>query len=273
MARPRCRTSALTHANHRSRCLARVRQITDGKPIENPARARSFSFDRRDPIRTRSRSFLGPPTRTEDVMRRTLALAFAATTASCMVGDPATDPDLTGAVSGAAPTITLRTAIGGKYVAAENGGGGDLHANRDAASTWETFTLRDLNGGALTSGDLVTLAALDGHFLCAEQGGGGIVNATRTAAQDWETFRVVKVGGSGAIKAGDQIALQTKTKGQYLSALNGGGGGIVADRGSISGWEAFVVGGNLGGGGGGGTPPPTRLRITSNCAQPIPPSV
>ena len=142
--------------------------------------------------------------------------------------------------------VTLQTAVGQRFVSAENGGGGDVHADRAVASGWETFTLNDLNGGDLQSGDSVTLATANGHFLCAENGGGGAVNATRTAAAGWETFRVIKIGGGGAIHDGDQIALQTVTTGQYLSAINGGGGLITADRPAIQGWEAFVVGGNGG---------------------------
>jgi len=161
--------------------------------------------------------------------------------------DPETSHSESAVIAPGATTraITLKTAIGGKFVSAENGGGGDLNANRDAASTWETFTLFDLNGGTLQSGDLVSLGTLNSHFWCAENGGGGVLNATRTDPQDWEAFRVVKIGGSGtAINDGDQIALQTKVSGLFVSAINGGGGGVTADKPVASGWEAFVVGGN-----------------------------
>jgi len=165
--------------------------------------------------------------------------------------DEAGDSTPTTALSSAATrSLTLRTAVAGQFVTAENGGGGAVNANRAVAAGWETLTLVDLNGGALQSGDLVNLQTLNGHFVSAENGGGGVVDATRTAALDWETFRVVKVGGSGtAINDGDQIALATQTKGLFVSAVNGGGGGVTADRTVASGWEAFVVGG----GGGGGT--------------------
>jgi chitinase len=154
-------------------------------------------------------------------------------------------------------TLTLKTAIGGQFVSAEHGGGGDVLANGPVASTWETFTLIDLNGGSLQDGDLVNLKTLDGHFVCAEGGGGpgSVVNATRTKALDWETFRVTKLYGTGAVNDGDQIDLQTKVAGTYVSALNGGGGGVVSDRRVASGWEAFFVGGGGGNGGGGGGQP------------------
>src|SRR5262249_15158092 len=119
--------------------------------------------------------------------------------------------------------ITLKTAVGGLFVVAEQGGGGAVNANRPVASTWETFALHDLNGGSLQSGDLVNLQSLDGHFVCAELGGGAgsTVNATRTQALGWETFRVVKIAGSpgAAVIDGDQIALQTTVQGTFVSAL------------------------------------------------------
>lgn len=191
-------------------------------------------------------------------MRSTTTIALATLLGGCIASsdETPTDTAVGAAIAPGATTrsLTLRTAVGAQYVSAENGGGGALTANRAAASTWETFTLYDLNGGTLQSGDLVALGSLDGHFVCAEDGGGGSVNATRTDAQDWESFRVVKIGGTGtAINDGDQIALQTKVSGLYVSAINGGGAGLVADRTAASGWEAFVVGGaGTGGGGGGG---------------------
>jgi hypothetical protein len=153
--------------------------------------------------------------------------------------------------------ITLKTAVRGTYVVAENGGGGVVNANREVASTWETFTLHDLDGGDLVSGDLVWLAALNGQFVVAEEGGGGAVNANRVTPLDWETFRIVKLGGSAgaAIRDGDQIALQTKTRGLFVCALEGGGGALVADRMVPLGWETFVVGSP-------GVAPPPGWKLT-----------
>src|SRR5207253_1008557 len=83
-----------------------------------------------------------------------------------------------------------------------NGGGDVVNANRPVASTWETFTLDDLNGGTLHDGDAITLEAHNGQFVAAEGGGGGAVNANRNQALDWETFIVHKAGG-GIIGSGD----------------------------------------------------------------------
>jgi chitinase len=150
-------------------------------------------------------------------------------------------------------TLTLQTAVAGDFVSAANGGGGNVTADRAAAQGWETFTLYDLNGGTLQSGDLVNLGTEAGFFFCAENGGGGVLDATRTDPASWETFRVTKIGGTGtAINDGDQISLQTEVMGLFVSAANGGGAGITADRPTASGWEAFVVGGS----GATTTPPP-----------------
>jgi beta-glucanase (GH16 family) len=160
--------------------------------------------------------------------------------------------------------ITLKT-VGNEFLVAENGGGGIVNANRDVASAWETFQLVDINGGALQSGDLVLLQASNGNYFSAENGGGGIVDANRTTPLDWETFRIGRVGGGSTINFGDQVTLQTKTRGLFLSALNGGGSSLSADRAVASGWESFVYdkagsstggGGSGGGGGGGGTTNP-----------------
>lgn len=45
------------------------------------------------------------------------------------------------------------------------------------------------------------------------------------------------------MRDGDSIALQTEVLGRYLSAINGGGASVVADRTAIQSWETFVIGG------------------------------
>ena len=80
--------------------------------------------------------------------------------------------------------IALRSA-NGKFVSAENGGGGDLTANRTVAASWETFTLETEANGR------VHLRTVNGMYAAAENGGGGFVHANRTTAQAWETFELV----------------------------------------------------------------------------------
>jgi uncharacterized Zn ribbon protein len=93
-------------------------------------------------------------------------------------------------------------AANGSFVSAENGGNngcGDcaspLHANRPAARSWETFTIRRMNGpGQISSGDTVTLQSSGGNYVTAENGGANAcgcdspLSATRAIARDWETF-------------------------------------------------------------------------------------
>jgi beta-glucanase (GH16 family) len=146
--------------------------------------------------------------------------------------------------SASVQSFTLKTSVSGQFVTAENGGGGVINANRAVASTWETFTLHDANGGALENGDLVNIQTDTGQFWCAENGGGGQLDATRSVASTWETFRVLKIsGGDATVRAGDAIALQTYVTGNYVSALNGGGAGVVADRTAVQAWEVFIFGG------------------------------
>jgi chitinase len=168
-------------------------------------------------------------------------------------------------LSSATQSITLQTSVAHKYLVAENGGGDVVNANRDVAAGWETFTLYDLNGGELSDGDSIELAASNGQFLCAENGGGGAVNANRATPLDWETFTIHKIGASGVIKTGDQISLQTKTRGLYLSAQDGGGSTLVADRIAVQAWETFVFAKA------GTTPPPPPPPSDGGTTPPPPP--
>ncbi len=169
--------------------------------------------------------------------------------AGCQAGAASQgEPGEAAPLSTATYSVTFKTALAGQYVSAENGGGGVVDANRAVASTWETFTLYDINGGALVSGDYVNLAASNGQFVSAENGGGGVLDANRTTPLDWETFRISLISGSGTITNGQQISLQTKTLGDYVSALNGGGSTLAATATVASGWEAFAIGINGGGG-------------------------
>ena len=112
-----------------------------------------------------------------------------------------------------------------RRVLAEQGGGGDVNANRATAGAWESFTV------VLRGANRVALRTAGGYYLCAEGGGGGAVVANRTSVGAWETFEVVAVGGG-------QIALRT-ADGHYLCAEGGGGRAVVANRTGVGGWETF----------------------------------
>jgi hypothetical protein len=136
--------------------------------------------------------------------------------------------------------------VGGYFVVAEGGGGSVVNANRVALGPWETFTIFDLNGGGLESGDLVTIQSIGGYFVVAEGGGGDVVNANRTQAFEWETFRIEKVGGCCTIGSGDTISLQAFNGwagggGNYVVAEGGGGSVVNANRGAVGAWEMFTI--------------------------------
>lgn len=93
-------------------------------------------------------------------------------------------------------------AANGSFVSAENGGGNGcggcaspLNANRPVAATWETFTIRRINGpGQISAGDTITLQSSGGNYVTAENGGANAcscdspLDATRIVAREWETF-------------------------------------------------------------------------------------
>jgi len=134
----------------------------------------------------------------------------------------------------------------GHFVVAEDGGGNVVNANRTAIGSWETFTITDVNGGALESGDLIHIRSVNGYYVVAESGGGDVVNANRTEALGWETFRIQKVGGTGVISSGNAISLQAYNGwsccgGNYVVAEGGGGDVVNANRDAVAGWETFTI--------------------------------
>jgi predicted chitinase len=164
-------------------------------------------------------------------------------------------------------------ASSGQFLSADNGGGGAITATAPWMRGWEQFVIQDTSSSTLTDGDLVYVASSTGPFLSADGGGGGGLSATATAASGWEAFYLVRLAGPGAIHSGDSVALRTMLSGDYVSAINGGGGEVRADAPWAMGWETFVItlpglpgggggagGGGAGGGGGGGGESP-RQRV------------
>ena len=84
----------------------------------------------------------------------------------------------------------------GKYVVAENGGGGSANANRDDTGPWESFSVEELGGNK------VSLKSINNKYLVAEDASTGYeVNANRNARGPWEIFTVEKLqGGTIALK-------------------------------------------------------------------------
>jgi hypothetical protein len=146
------------------------------------------------------------------------------------------------------PNVHFRTTQQNLYLGAQNDGGGVVTAVATAAQAWETFTLLDINGGTLQSGDHVFIQAGNGQFFQALNGGGSTLNAASVNELQWETFTVVRQAGPGAVQAGDVVGLQD-FGGTWVSAQNGGGGAVYAYGASMGAWETFVFStGNTGGG-------------------------
>jgi chitinase len=125
---------------------------------------------------------------------------------------------------------------------AQNNGGGVVTATATAAQAWETFSLVDVNGGALESGDSVLIQAGNGQFFQALNGGGSTLNAASANQLGWETFKLVRQGGSGSVVNGDVVGLQAAS-GSWISAQDGGGGNVFAYGGALGSWEQLAIGG------------------------------
>lgn len=149
---------------------------------------------------------------------------------------PVTSPTPAGP---AAYTVNLQ-ASNGQYVAAEGNGGGIINANRDVASLWETFELKDLNGGQLVSGDNVGIKTGDGYYFRAEGGGGSEMNAAPRSLGDRETFTIEKAGG-GIISNNDGVYFRASDKTHFVVAEGGGGEIVRANRTAAYAWETFTL--------------------------------
>jgi hypothetical protein len=110
-------------------------------------------------------------------------------------------------------------------------GDGSVSASRwTGDGFWETFTLKDTNGGVLESGDAVTLQAHDGLYLTVESGPAGKVAARSSSAGPGERLIVRKLVGTGPILPGNAIVLQSARSNRYLAVEVGGHSAVRALR-------------------------------------------
>jgi hypothetical protein len=141
------------------------------------------------------------------------------------------------------PRIALRTNNGANFVVAEGGGGGGVRADRTAAGpgSWELLGATALAGGALISGDRISLGTSSGtHYLTAVNGGGGALRASSQSVGPSEIFTIEKPGG-GVINDGDLISLRAGDTSWYVVAANGGGGTVAVTSTARTGWETFNI--------------------------------
>jgi hypothetical protein len=125
--------------------------------------------------------------------------------------------------------VTLR-GFASQYVSVDSAGDQAVRAGRWVRGDfWETFTLKDWNGGALRDGDEVSLQAHGGLYLSLQPGSGGALYARASTAGPAERFTIHKIGAAGPIVTGDSIALEARS-GRYLGTEVRGKGAIRALR-------------------------------------------
>jgi len=113
----------------------------------------------------------------------------------------------------------------GMYFCAENGGGGDLNANRTAFGPWETFIMEDLWAGSATidNGDPIGIRAQSTNkYWCTDPRTLG-VSVNRDVRGAWETFINL-----GYVQTGYWIRFLAQGVGPncYIYARYGGGDGV-----------------------------------------------
>ncbi len=133
--------------------------------------------------------------------------------------------------------VCLKTNDNRHYVTSENDRK-TVNANRTACGGWETFSLVDLNGNSIESGDPVALWTYHKRYISAQPN--GRLEANRTKLGGWETFRIYKVSGSRGkyINYNDQIALFSYHK-KWMVAEKGGGKNAQVNRPKRGTWETF----------------------------------
>jgi hypothetical protein len=120
--------------------------------------------------------------------------------------------------------INLKT-LGGYFLAVDYPGSGPVHAQNKLPLSIGQFTLKDLNGEKLESGDRVELRTHSDDLVFAD--GSGTVSSIHFLTEGIQVFTILKVFGEGKIQMGDAVFLRSSSA-KYLSAENGGGTGVNA---------------------------------------------
>jgi hypothetical protein len=120
--------------------------------------------------------------------------------------------------------VSLQTADG-HYVCAEGGGGTTVTANRTEEGPWELWDVLPRDGG------LFALRSSGGYYLGIEAD--HTVTINRREVGEWEEWeaRYGETDGS--------VTFRNHYSQRYLSAVDGGGSGLVADREAAHAWECF----------------------------------
>ncbi len=136
------------------------------------------------------------------------------------------------------PRVTIGTASG--FVAAYQGGGGQLAGNSPNQWAWEEFELFDINGGAIVHGDVIAVRTQGTRQFISNNGGSTPAEANRQHPNPWEQFQVTRIGGPGVLRHGDRFALRG-FHGQFLGInLNFSDAKVGCWYPWIGGWETLV---------------------------------
>jgi glycerophosphoryl diester phosphodiesterase len=97
--------------------------------------------------------------------------------------------------------VTIKSVVENKFVAAENGGGRELVANRDVADIWETFKITN------TGNNNVILQSYNGQYIRVREND-GVLLANANNRQSATRFKIIRLEGR-------EVALQAPN-GQYV---------------------------------------------------------
>jgi hypothetical protein len=128
-----------------------------------------------------------------------------------------------------ARVVSLRAAVNGRYVTAEQRGASALIANPTAIGPWEQFDLVPVG-----TGKIALRAHANNRFVCADRAGALPLIANRTAIGPWETFTIVPQDGG-------TIALRAAANGRYVTAERAGALPLIANRTAVGPWEKFTL--------------------------------
>ncbi len=91
-----------------------------------------------------------------------------------------------------------------------------------------------------TTGTTYSLTTANGNKVSADNCGGSTVSARGTTVGNCETFAINDING-GTLQSGDAINIEVYATNWRFSALNGGGGALLANTQWGSTWETFII--------------------------------